>query len=171
MDLLLHEVAKLGGVTLKLAGPLEIPAAIGRLVEEERIRKAVVWRTEDVASLRLEEALAQIGVDVVDAELDKTELAECDLGVTVVDAALPETGTLVLRARPGARQAVSLLPRVHLAIVQGAALRADLQPVLDEIKADRRVHFITGPSRTADIEKTLAIGVHGPQRLHVWAIL
>ncbi len=90
------------------------------------------------------------------------------MGVTGADAALPETGTLVLRASAEHSQVVSLLPRVHLAIVRPAALRADLHAVLDEVKGDARVHFVTGPSRTADIEKTLAIGVHGPKALYVW---
>jgi L-lactate dehydrogenase complex protein LldG len=84
--------------------------------------------------------------------------------------ALPETGTLVLRASPQQPRAVSLLPRVHLALVRPANLRADLAVVLREKRVDPYAVFVTGPSRTADIELTVTIGVHGPQVLYVWVL-
>jgi len=65
---------------------------------------------------------------------------------------------------------VSLLPRIHLAIVRPLALRADLSQAFAEVKHDGYFVFVTGPSRTSDIELTLTIGVHGPQALHVWAM-
>ncbi|MCL4489823.1 MAG: lactate utilization protein [Chloroflexi bacterium] len=170
LDLLLSEIAKLGGQVLRLEGREDLAGALSQLVAAETVRKAVLWQTDDLDSLGIGEALAALGVALVAPDADKRAVAECDLGVTGVDAALPETGTLVLRASPGKRQLVSLLPRVHLAIVRPGALRADLHQVVDEVKGDRRVHCITGPSRTADIEKTLAIGVHGPKRLYVWAL-
>jgi L-lactate dehydrogenase complex protein LldG len=170
LDMLLSEIAKLGGIVQRLKGPEDLTAALRDLVAAETVRKAVLWQTDELDGLGIARALGALGVEIVAPDSDKLALAECDLGVTGADAALPETGTLVLRASPRQRQSVSLLPRVHLAIVRPPALRADLHQVMDEVKGDRRVHFITGPSRTADIEKTLAIGVHGPKRLYVWAL-
>jgi L-lactate dehydrogenase complex protein LldG len=97
-------------------------------------------------------------------------VAECDLGVTGVDAALPETGTLVLRSAPDRPRVVSLLPRVHLAVLRPAALRADLHQAFADVQGDGYSVFVTGPSRTADIELTLTLGVHGPKSLYVWLL-
>jgi L-lactate dehydrogenase complex protein LldG len=90
--------------------------------------------------------------------------------VTGVDAALPETGTLLLRSSPEKPLVVSLVPRVHLAILRPAALRADLHQAFAEVKTDGYCVLVTGPSRTADIELTLTIGVHGPKSLYVWLL-
>ncbi|MDE3091712.1 MAG: lactate utilization protein [Chloroflexota bacterium] len=168
IDFLLAEIAKLGGAVRRVAGRDELRAALRDLVQTERVKKATLWQTRELQDLGIADALAALGVIIVPPDAGKRALAECDLGVTGADAALPETGTLVLRASAEHSQVVSLLPRVHLAIVRPAALRADLHQVLDDVKGDARVHFVTGPSRTADIEKTLAIGVHGPKALYVW---
>ncbi len=84
--------------------------------------------------------------------------------------ALPETGTLVLESSEEKPRVVSLLPRVHLALLHPSALRADLHHVFAEFKQKNYLIFVTGPSRTADIELTLTIGVHGPQALYVWVM-
>jgi L-lactate dehydrogenase complex protein LldG len=119
-------------------------------------------------ALRVAEMLAARGVEIVSPDAEPRELAQCELGVTGADAALPETGTLVLRTTPEQSSLVSLLPRVHLAMAHPSALRADLRQVLAEIKNDRHSVFVTGSSRTSDIEKTLTLGVHGPKSLYVW---
>jgi hypothetical protein len=86
-------------------------------------------------------------------------MALCDLGITEADNLLPETGTLVLRSSAERPRAVSLLPRIHLAIVRPSMLRADMHEVFAEAKDSPYLVFITGPSRTADIELTVTLGV------------
>jgi L-lactate dehydrogenase complex protein LldG len=171
IDLLLAEIGRLGGNARRIAGGEQLNAALRDLVRIESVKKATLWNTRELKDFGLDGTLASLGVDIVPPDADKRLLAECDLGVTGADAALPETGTLVLRGSAEHPQMVSLLPRVHLAIVRPGALRADLQQVLDEVKEDKRVHFVSGPSRTTDIEKTLALGVHGPKALYVWVCL
>jgi L-lactate utilization protein LutC len=168
INLLLAEIAALGGTTRRVTTRDELQAALRDLVQVEQVKRATLWQTRELQELGVVEALSAEGVEIVPSDADERALAECDLGITGADAALPETGTLVLRASLEHSQLVSLLPRVHLAIVQPSALRADLHKVLGEVKGDKRVHFVTGPSRTADIEKTLSIGVHGPKALYVW---
>ena len=97
-------------------------------------------------------------------------MAQCDLGVTEADYLLPETGTLVLRSSAEKPRGVSLLPRVHLAVVRPEMLRADMHQVFAEAKDSHYLVFITGPSRTADIELTVTLGVHGPKNLYVWMV-
>jgi L-lactate dehydrogenase complex protein LldG len=116
------------------------------------------------------EVLQTLGVEVIPAQADKHLVAACELGVTGADAALPETGTLLLRSSPERPRVVSLLPRVHLAIFTPTVLRADLHQVFAEAKDAGYSVLVTGPSRTADIELTLTLGVHGPKSLYAWVL-
>lgn len=165
---LLAEIEKLAGVTRRLRSQADLKTALADLVQGEGIKKATLWTTSELQTWGVATILAGLGVEIVPAQASEQQLAGCDLGVTGADAALPETGTLVLRSTPEQPPLVSLLPRVHLVILTPAALRADLHPVFAEVKPARHLVFITGPSRTTDIEKTLAIGVHGPKSLYVW---
>jgi L-lactate dehydrogenase complex protein LldF len=93
-------------------------------------------------------------------------------GISGAIAAIAETGTLVLPAGPGRPQFVSLIPQVHLAVVNASDIHPYLSQVLqlpDVINASS-VTLISGPSRTADIEMSLTIGVHGPRQVHVFCI-
>jgi L-lactate dehydrogenase complex protein LldG len=74
----------------------------------------------------------------------------------------------VLRSSATQPRAVSLLPRIHLAIVRPDMLRPDMHQVFAEAGRSHYLLFITGPSRTADIELTVTLGVHGPKNLYVW---
>ena len=169
-EVLLAEIERLAGKTRRLASRDDLQAALAELVTAEEVRKATVWATPDLLAWEVPATLRARGVELVSPQADKRLVAQCDLGITGVDLALPETGTLVLRSSPERPRVVSLLPRVHLAILRPAALRADLHQVFSEVKADGSFVLITGPSRTSDIELTLTIGVHGPKSLHVWVV-
>lgn len=94
-----------------------------------------------------------------------------DVGITTAQAAIAETGTLMLDSAHERHRLVSLVPPVHIAIVAASTIRATLGETLTMLQNGKdlspAVTFITGPSRTADIELTLTIGVHGPQELYV----
>jgi L-lactate dehydrogenase complex protein LldG len=101
--------------------------------------------------------------------------ARVDLGLTGVDLAVAETGTLVLVSGAGRPRSTSLLPPCHIAVFDRTALLESLRQVgvfLEAWHADPAsarggaINFITGPSRTADIELTLTRGVHGPKEVH-----
>jgi L-lactate dehydrogenase complex protein LldG len=169
IDRLLKEINALSGAARRLA-EAELDTALAELVSAEQIKKAVLWPTAGLADLRIAERLHTLGVEIVSPAADKHILAECDLGVTEADYALPETGTLGLLSSAEKPRAVSLLPRVHLAIVRPQALRADLHQVFAAAKDHHYLIFITGPSRTADIELTVTLGVHGPKALYVWVM-
>ena len=103
-------------------------------------------------------------------------IAHADVGVTGVDLAIAETGTLVMRSAAGRPRSTSLLPPCHVALFGRAALVETLAQVgialeawHDGPAADSEgavINFVTGPSRTADIELTLTRGVHGPKEVH-----
>jgi L-lactate dehydrogenase complex protein LldG len=108
---------------------------------------------------------AAIGRDVRERQ------AAAGLGVTGCHAAIAETGSLVVLSGPGTPRAASLLPPVHLCLVRRSDLFATMGEFFREragdIAASSCCTFITGPSRTADIELTLTLGVHGPGKVVV----
>ena len=102
---------------------------------------------------------------------DAHEIFAFDVGITTAQAAIADTGTLILDSACERHRLVSLVPPVHIAIVDAASIFQTLGEALAFVHHDNRISaavtFISGPSRTADIELTLAIGVHGPQELYV----
>ena len=169
IDRLLEEVRALAGVAARVP-PAEVEGSLATLVEEERIARATLWSTPRIAELRLADRLSALGVDLVPSTAGKADLARCDLGVTEADFALPETGTIGLLSSRDKPREVSLLPRVHLAVMGPQALRPDLHQAFAEARDHHYLILISGPSRTADIELTLTLGVHGPRALHLWVV-
>lgn len=169
IETFLKEIKKLSGVGQQLL-PSEMDAALKTLVQDQNIRKATAWETPYLRRLGVTETLNSLGVELVPPNASKHEMALCDLGITEADYLLPETGTLVLTSSVDKPRGVSLLPRVHLAIVGPDMLRADMHQVFAEAKDQHYLVFITGPSRTADIELTVTLGVHGPRNLYVWIL-
>ena len=87
-------------------------------------------------------------------------------------AALAETGTLMLVSGPDTPATASLLPETHVAIVPAGRIVKRMEEGWALARAElgelpRAVNFVSGPSRTADIDQTLVLGAHGPYRLHM----
>ena len=99
------------------------------------------------------------------------EQARAEIGVTACHGAIAETGSLALIAGPGCSPTVSLLPPVHVAIVRPEDLFESMGGFLDAraeaMTQSANCTFVTGPSRTGDIELSLTIGVHGPGRVAI----
>jgi L-lactate dehydrogenase complex protein LldG len=100
-------------------------------------------------------------------ELTREKAAAAKVGISQLDWAMANTGTLVQDAAPIERRLVSTLPNIHIAVIQTDKLLPDLPAVFSKIRPEQTnyISFITGPSRTADIERVLTIGVHGPEKL------
>src|SRR5213593_1720929 len=107
--------------------------------------------------------------------LSRDELFASDAGVTTAQWGIAETGTLVLESARERNRLVSLVPPIHVALLPTTAICDSLGDALARVReagpsgslASRAITFITGPSRTSDIELTPVIGVHGPQTVHV----
>lgn len=169
IQLFLDELEMLSGIGQRLS-PNEIADALKTLVADNNVHKATVWNTPRLQQLQIIDHLSALGVESVSPTANKHEMALCDLGITEADYLLPETGTIVLHSSAEMPRAVSLLPRIHLAIVHPEMLRPDMHQVFAEAKDNNYLVFITGPSRTADIELTTTLGVHGPKELFVWML-
>jgi L-lactate dehydrogenase complex protein LldG len=94
------------------------------------------------------------------------------IGVTGIYSAIAETGTLMLLSGPQSDPVTSLLPETHIAIVPTSRIQRSMEDAWDLLRRERgalprQVAFVSGPSRTADIEMTLVLGIHGPYRVHI----
>jgi L-lactate dehydrogenase complex protein LldG len=94
------------------------------------------------------------------------------VGITGTAAAIAETGTIVLSSGPGQPLSTSLLPEVHVSVISSSQIVGSLEEALQmvSIREASSTALITGPSRTADIEMTLTIGVHGPGEVIVYIV-
>lgn len=101
----------------------------------------------------------------------KQRLSAIDVGIVEADYAIASTGALAMVAAPQRPRSVSLLPPVNIVLLQAGRILPDLAAVLRAVGpqtiASRPMVLVTGPSRTADIEKRIVIGVHGPKELYV----
>jgi L-lactate dehydrogenase complex protein LldG len=111
------------------------------------------------------------GIDAI-AEASRDELFSSDLGITTAQWAIAETGTLVLESGAERHRLVSLVPPVHVCLLRASTIRRSMAEILElaDVDTNPAITFVTGASRTSDIELTLAIGVHGPGELYVIVI-
>jgi L-lactate dehydrogenase complex protein LldF len=156
----------------------EVGEAFGKIVRHKKLKYILAWDDPDLAALV--NAAEDLGVHVDyprvprDAERITTlrKYAEADAGLTGASAAIADTGTLIMPSGAGRSQLTSLLPPLHIAFLR----KNDIQTSLEDWMAvhnqfDESAHvLVTGPSRTADIEMTLSIGVHGPKELVVLCV-
>jgi len=100
-------------------------------------------------------------------EVTRQAAAAAKIGISQMDWAIAGTGTLVQDAAGVEQRLVSTLPPIHVALVGTSRILADLPSLLERLHPSQTgyISMITGPSRTADIERVLTIGVHGPERL------
>lgn len=100
-------------------------------------------------------------------EVTQAASAASKVGISQLDWAIAGTGTLVQDATVVEKRLVSTLPPIHIAVLGADRILGDMGSVLQRLRPDQinYISFITGPSRTADIERVLTIGVHGPERL------
>ena len=177
-----HEFERVGGVLHRAPSVREVPALVAALARARGATSVVAWHRDGlgfdpVPGLAAERLVCHAMPAAVPGDIERQGLRETiamtPLGLTGVDVALAETGTLVLRSGPGRPRSTSLLPACHVAVFDRSALvetLAQVSVLLEAWHADETpgggINFITGPSRTADIELTLTRGVHGPKEVH-----
>jgi L-lactate dehydrogenase complex protein LldG len=100
-------------------------------------------------------------------EVNRESSASAKVGITQLEWAIANTGTLVQDATPVDCRLASSLPLIHIALIASDRMVPDLAAAVSKIRPQKAnyISFITGPSRTADIERVLTIGVHGPEKL------
>ncbi len=123
------------------------------------------------AMRQLAAALAQRGFVALAPDAPTEDVAQADAGITEAQWGVAETGTIALDDEAARGRRASLLPPLHLAVLDVARIEPTLDALLSRVAATGRLPhaltLVTGPSRTADIELQLVVGVHGPRELVV----
>jgi len=111
-----------------------------------------------------------------DQKYDVNELEACDAGITECDALIAQTGSVLVTNRSAGGRALSVLPVHHVVIARREQLLRDLPAGFELLKKKyagnypSMISFITGPSRTGDIERILVLGAHGPKKLTIFCV-
>jgi L-lactate dehydrogenase complex protein LldG len=153
----------LSSTVASVASTAEVPAAVADYLAENGLSAEAV-ATADVDGL--DWAGSGLCVETRSAvDADKTGVSGCF-------CAIAETGTLMLLSGPETPATVSLLPETHIALVDVSRIVATMEDAFALLRAERgylprAVNFISGPSRTGDIEQTIVLGAHGPCRVHL----
>ena len=164
-DLFADEITAVDATVARVAGPAGVPAAVADYLKGENLPARI--RMAPDATLD-------------DYDWDTTPILEIQRGAAVGDdlvtvtgafSAVAETGTLVLVSGAETPTTLNFLPDAHIVVLRADAIVGAYEDAWDQLRAagawPRTVNFISGPSRTADIEQTLQLGAHGPRRLHV----
>ncbi|MFZ5753536.1 MAG: LutC/YkgG family protein, partial [Bacillota bacterium] len=147
-----------------------------KIIKELGIKKAVSVPLSLVDGEKLAKALKAEGVNLATGRPLRKTIEEAQLGITEFELAVAETGSLAQDATDVYKRLISSLPPYHLAFVKTEHIVATFADALDVLyKANGNqmpgyVAYVSGPSRTADIERVLAIGVHGPERVFIICI-
>lgn len=159
------ELEALGGTCVTCRSS-EVAGLILDFLNQRGITRLQVWEGEQLAE-GVYETLSEAGIQL----LLGTD-PEITAGLTGADGAIAETGTLLLTDAPGRPITASLLPEIHLAVLPASQIHAAMPEALKlpSIRQTTLGVLISGPSRTADIEMTLTIGVHGPREVHVFCL-
>lgn len=111
-----------------------------------------------------------------DKPYDVLKLEACDVGISECDALVAQTGSVLVTSRSAGGRALSVLPPHHLVLAHREQLVADLPAAFGLLKQKytnnypSMISFITGPSRTGDIERILVLGAHGPKKLTIFCL-
>jgi L-lactate dehydrogenase complex protein LldG len=200
LDRLIEMAEPINLNVIVLKDPTSVTAAIADLIRDKdpewgSQKSVVAWKHPLIESLNLPDALADQNVPVYITELkesgaDETfrekerarlrqHVVDSYIGVTSADFCMAETASLVMRTRPGQARSVSLVPSIHIAVLRQDQIIADLKELYALIQWDTEgcgegltncMTFISGPSKTADVEATMVHGAHGPREVYVYVM-
>lgn len=165
-DIMAHfrqQVERVAGTLDDAAGMGDVPAVAAAYLDRTGVqRRAVAWNTLS-------------GLDWGSAGIDveyRPPVNEDMVGITGCFCAIAETGTLMLLSGPDTFSSAALLPETYIAIVPASRIVSSMEEAFSLVRRERgelprATNFISGPSRTADIEQTIVLGAHGPYRMHL----
>ncbi len=166
IDCFTATLERVGGRVHRVAGPDEAAGALREIVTRHGVESLVHSDAPELVPL-VESLPATVERGAEPG--DRDTLLSAHAGLTGAQAAIAETGTLVLDSTAERHRLVSLLPPLHVAVLDAGAIVATIGEALARFgnPPPAALTFITGPSRTADIELELVVGVHGPKALEV----
>ncbi len=180
-DVLISEFEKeftaVGGVFVKTKGKEEALSYIQNLLKERNIENCVVWNEPFVNEIIRGLKDIKVTDTLTGVKEWRNAAINSGVGITTADYAISNTGTIVLKTGKGKSRLASLLPPLHICVIDKNKFVSDISEIFESIRnisTESKMEFlttcltfITGPSRTVDIELTLTIGVHGPKEIYV----
>jgi L-lactate dehydrogenase complex protein LldG len=156
-----------------LASRDELKTAIMKISATENWKRVASHRGELTDSI-----LDALGLPIcfTDKNYDVHELETCHVGISECDALIAQTGSVLVTNRSAGGRALSVLPPHHIVLARRKQLLTDLPATFELLKQTymdnypSMISFITGPSRTGDIERILVLGAHGPKKLTIFCL-
>ncbi|MBC7624420.1 MAG: lactate utilization protein C [Aeromicrobium sp.] len=159
----IEECARLSTTITEVAELIDVPREVARYIASESLQlRCTGW--PEFAMLDWHAAGNQYD--------NRPSISEDLIGVTGCFCAIGETGTLLLLGAPHTPKSTALLPETHICILKKSRMVPTMEDAFQLMRTEldeppRATFFVSGPSRTADIEQTIVIGAHGPYRVHV----
>jgi L-lactate dehydrogenase complex protein LldG len=171
VDLFIREAERVNATLARVSSTAGVPREVVRFLAKNNLPM----------TLKIAPEISEPTIPWTDQALLKVDAGRADgsehASVSRAFAGVAETGTLVVLSGPGSPTTLNFLPPTHICVVSASDITGDYEAVWSRLRAEktgdgegfmpRTVNWITGPSRTADIEQTLLLGAHGPQRLHI----
>ncbi len=151
----------------------ELKVALAKISTAENWKRIACHRGELTDSIYESFGLS---VCLTDKSYDVHELETCDAGISECDALIAQTGSVLVTSQSAGGRALSVLPPHHIVLARREQLVADLPAAFELLKQKydgnypSMISFITGPSRTGDIERILVLGAHGPKKLTIFCL-
>jgi L-lactate dehydrogenase complex protein LldG len=200
LDMLVEAAKPINLNVIALPDVSSVTAAIVDLVQQKEPewgdqKSVVCWKHPLIERLNLAQALGRLNVPVyltecemADAQDDvppeirkqlRQQIIDSYIGLTSADFCMADTATLVMRTRPEQARSVSLVPSMHIAVINIDQIILDLKELYALLKYDSEYQtegltncmtFVSGPSKTADIEAIMVHGAHGPREVYIYVI-
>ena len=185
LDRFTEELETLNGEVFVVPDERRACDKVLELLRAHEATAVLAWDFQYIPAAGLEQKLRDAGIEIHLPDIHQeerqdslTKLAEVSVGLTGADAAAATTATLIVSTGPGKGRIPTVLPPVHLVVLRQDQILPRLEDWVAAQQADghagisavSNLCFISGPSRTADIEKNLVLGMHGPGQLQVVVI-
>lgn len=170
LDLFIQMATKADATVTRLDATSNIPEEVAAYLRERNLAPAIRMGRDPRLTV-LDFSRTTLTVTTGPSEGDDLSSLSHAVG------AIAETGTLVLTSGPDNPTSLNFLPEYHIVVLDAADVAGDMEAVLARLRQThgkgtmpRSVNFVTGPSRSADIEQTLLLGAHGPRSLHILVV-
>ena len=168
LTVLTENLTKLKAQLILVADMPQAALALAELSRTKQWKRLAYHAHTDTQAL-----IKHVGCETwqADAEFDKQKLESCDAGLTTCEAIVAQTGSIIVSSSTNGGRSLSILPHAHVVIARAEQVMGDLSDAFAFIQQRNKDHmpsmisFITGPSRTGDIERILVLGAHGPKEL------
>jgi len=181
VDAFVQALEAVSGEVQRVHSESESLALLAELLRQRNVERAVVVRSGLLKDTNVVPILSDLGIETkTDEDWQQQDdkpslrlwLSETDVAISGVEYAIAQTGTLVMSTREGQPRAATLLPPVHIALIGESQLVDSMETLMPTLRQDfagdngiwkaSMLTLVSGPSRSADIEQTLSLGVHGP---------